>query len=727
MGARMYDDELEQVEDDENEVHATLRALLVDAASYVDEELSPDREKAGRYYRGDPFGDEEEGRSRVVSRDVSDTVRAILPSMMRIFFGGERVMEFSPVGPEDAELAAQATDYVHFVFARDNPGFMVLYAAIKDALLRRTGAIKTWWDDSLEVSYEEYEGIDDETLALLEEDTELEILEDEAYPDEVAQAALEEAMAQQMQMLQAQAAESGQEPPPEVLQPPEPPPPPMLHDVSVRRTRQTGRIRVEAIPPEELLIARGARSFQDADVVGHRVELTVSDLVAMGYDKETVEEHLHTDELRANEERLARHPEDFQGPSNDAGLQKVLYTEAWARLDEDDDGIAELRKFCCIGDQYKVLRSDPASHVPIADLCPDPEPHRAIGWSIHDLVHDIQRIKSQILRGMLDSLAQTLNPRAGVVEGEVNMQDVLSNEVGAPIRMRRPGMYQPFETPFVGASAFPALEYMDRLREKRTGITDATQGLDAATLQSTTASAVNATVEAAQQQIELIARIFAETGISALYRNLLRLVVTHQDKPRMVRLRNNWVQMDPREWNVDMDLVVDPALGTGTWERRLQTLSMVAEKQEMLLQTLGPQNPLVSLGQYSNTLHRMLESAGYSDGERYFSRLPLDFQMPPPQQPEGGAEDPTLALVEVQREEIQANIQKKQAELQLRQMETQSRLQLDREQMLRQDDRERDRIEADALIRAVEKGVDPKYILELMRRDRRPEQQGYFQ
>ena len=717
MGARMYDDELDAIEDEEKEAHATLRALLVDAASYVDEELSPDREKAGRYYRGEPFGDEEEGRSKVVSRDVSDTVRAILPSMMRIFFGGERVMEFSPVGPEDAEMAEQATDYVHYVFTRDNRGFMVLYSAVKDALLRRTGAIKTWWDDSIEVSFEDYEGIDDATLALLEEDPELEILTDEAYPDEVAQAALE---AQMLQMAQ-QAPQPGQ-PPAEAL---EPPPPPMLHDVSVRRTRQTGRIRAEAIPPEELLIARGARSFQDADVIGHRVELTVSDLVAMGYARKTIEEHLDSDELSSNAERLARHPEDFSGPANDAGLQKVLYTEAWARLDEDDDGIAELRKYCCIGSQYEVLRSDPASHVPIADLCPDPEPHRAIGWSIHDLVHDIQRIKSQILRGMLDSLAQTLNPRAGVVEGEVNMQDVLSNEVGAPIRMRRPGMYQPFETPFVGQAAFPALEYMDRLKEKRTGITDATQGLDAATLQSTTASAVNATVEAAQQQIELIARIFAETGISTLYRNLLHLVVTHQDKPRMVRLRNNWVQMDPRSWNVDMDLVVDPALGSGTWEKRLQILSLVAEKQEMLLQTLGPQNPLVSLGQYSNTLHRMLEAAGYSDGERYFSRLPLDFQLPQP--PQGEGEDPTMALVGVQREEIQANIEKKKAELQLQQMETQARLQLDREKMLRDDDRERDRIEADAIIRAMEKGIDPGPILALMSRNRNPEHQGHFQ
>lgn len=724
----MYD-EPDKVEED-SETHATLRSLLVDAASYVDEELSPDREKAGRYYRGELFGDEEEGRSKVVSRDVSDTVRAIMPSMMRVFFGGERVMEFSPIGPEDAEQAEQATDYVHYVFARDNAGFMTLYSAIKDALLRRTGAIKTWWDDSTEVTYETYEGIDDDTLAVLAEDAELEITEDAEYPDEVAQEAIEAEMLQMQQQMEAmaqEAAQAGEELPPEAMQMPEPPPPPMLHDVTVRRTRQTGRIRAEAVPPEELLISRGARSFATADVVAHRVELTVSDLVAMGYDKDEIEDHLHTDTLRANSERQERHPEDVHGPSSDAGLQKVLYTEAWARLDEDDDGIAELRKYCCLGDQFTVLRSEPASFLPIADLCPDPEPHRAIGWSIFDLVHDIQRIKSQILRGMLDSLAQTLNPRTGVVEGEVNMQDVLSNEVGGVIRMRRPGMVMPFETPFVGASAFPALEYMDRLKEKRTGVTDATQGLDAGTLQSTTAAAVNATVEAAQQQIELIARIFAETGLTTLYKNLLKLVVQHQDKPRTVRLRNNWVQMDPRSWNIDMDLVVDPALGTGTWEKRTQVLAMVAEKQEMLLQTLGPNNPLVSIGQYSNTLHRILESAGYSDGERYFNRLPLDFQMPEPEGEGQDENDPAMLLAQVQREEIQANIQKKQAELQLQQMETEARLQLEREKMLRNDDRERDRMEADTILRAAKEGIDPTQILMLMRRNRAAEQQGQFQ
>src|SRR5690606_18798780 len=280
----------------------------------------------------------------------------------------------------------------------------------------------------------------------------------------------------------------------------------------------------------------------------------------------------------------------------------------------------------------------------------------------------------------------------------VNMDDVLNNEVGGVIRMRQPGMVQPYTTPFVGAAAFPMIEYMDRLREQRTGITDASQGLDAEVLQSTTKAAVMATVSAAQQQIELIARIFAETGIRRLYRLLLKLVCQYQDKPRTIRLRGGWVTMDPRSWNAGMDAIPSLAIGGGTPEERLATLAAIAERQEMLLERLGPNNPLVSLGQYSRTLSRMVQLAGFKDASQYFNELPLDFQMPEPEpQP-----SPEMLLAEVQREEIQANIQKKAAELELRRQEQQFEAQLKREQMLRADDRERDRLEADVLLRAAD-------------------------
>jgi hypothetical protein len=700
----------------------TVRAALDDAVSYADEVLSPQRAEAERYIHGEPFGDEIEGRSKVVSRDVADTIRTILPSLMRIFFGTDRVVEFAPEGPEDVAMAEQATDYVNYIFTRDNPGFLTLYSAFKDALGKKTGVIKTWWNDVPEVVVENYTGIDDDALMLLHSDDTLTLLDQTSYPDEEGD---REAAAQYQAML-AQAAQQGV--PQEQLPPP--PAPLMLHDVTVRREAPRGRVQVAALPPEEFLTNRGARSIEEAEVVAHRVERTVSDLVAMGYDEEEVRDHLHADSLERNEERLQRHEHDFDGDENlDPSRDKVLYTEAWMHIDTDGDGVSELTKVCCIGDNFTVLHHEPASFIQFADFCPDPEPHRAIGNSLHDAVRDIQLLKSHIIRSVVDSLSQSINPRTGVVEGMVNMDDVLNNEVGGIIRMRQPGMVQPLETPFVGQAAFPMLEYLDRIKEKRTGITDATQGLNADVLQSTTRAAVTATVEAAQQQIELIARIFAETGMRRLYRNILRLVIQHQDKERMVRLRNQWVAMDPRGWNADMDVSVNLVLGAGTHEDRLRSLSAISEKQEGILQILGPGNPLVTLGQYSHTLTKMVELAGFKDADNFFNRLPADFQPPQPPQGEGG-DSPEALLAQVQREEIQANIQKKAAELRLREQELSVKLQIERERMERADDRERDRAEADVLLRAAEiQGrhgvpVDVNFILSLMHRPREAPHEG---
>jgi len=695
---------------DDDRLQAIVSQALESAADYLDEELSPVRVKASEYYAGEPFGDEVEGQSQVVSRDVSDVVRAILPSLVRVFTGSERAMEYIPQGPEDEAAAEQATDYVNYLMLRENRGFTALYSAFSDALIRGTGVIKTWWDDSTEVEIEKYEGLDDETLQALEVDAGTEILKDSAYPDEDARPAVEfvwQQMAQEAMM-------TGQ-PPPEM------PPLPMLHDVTVRRKLKRGRIRIEAVPPEEILVSRGARSFDDAELVAHRVELTRSQLIAMGYDADLLDDLSSTDRLRSNDERLFRSPEDLTEDNIDPAQRKILYTEAWMPLDADDDGIAELRKICCLGDQYKMVRHEWARYVPLADFCPLPEPHRAIGKGVSDLVMDIQRIKSRILRSMLDSLVQSIHPRTAAVEGEVNMDDLLNNEVGGVVRVRRPGMVQPLETPFVGQQAFPMLEYMDDLRASRTGISDSTQGLDKETMQSTTRLAVQQSVQAAQQQIELIARVFSETGMRKLYTNLLKLVAAHQDKPRVVRLRNTWVPIDPRGWNVGMDCAASGSLSPGLTEERVATLLAVADRQEKILMQLGPQNPLVSLAQYSNTLRKLVELGGYKDAGRFFNEV--DPNEPPPDQPQQQS-DPAMLLAEVQREEIQANIQKKAAELQLQQMETEARLQLQREQMLHTDDRERDRQESDVILRAQEIGakygqpVDLNAIFALMNRPR---------
>ena len=649
----------------EEELQGVISAEIYDAISFIDDDIGGNRALATGYYYGAPFGDEEDGRSQVVSMDVRDTVQGILPSLMRIFFGPERVVEFMPQGAEDIQNAEQATDYVDFIFKRDNPGFKILHSAFKDALVRKCGIVKYWWDESVEVSAESFSMLDEQSMMMLIENPDVEISAVREYP-----------VPGMDPMNQAQAIMT---------------PPPMMYDVEIKRRIKTGKVRIEALPPEEFLIDRRAKSIDEATFVGHRTMKTVSDLVAMGYDyDEMVEASGNGNDFDNNQEYQARNPFAVLSTSNngDPSSKSVLYIEGYLKVDFDGDGIAEMRRICTIGTSNKVIRNEIVSERQFADFCPDPEPHTFFGMCPADVVMDIQRIKSNVQRGILDSLAQSIHPRTAIVEGQANMEDVLNTEVGAVIRMRAPGMVQPFTTPFVGQAAFPMLDYLDDIKQTRTGISKAAAGLDADALQSTTKAAVSATVNAAHQHIEMIARIFAETGLRKLFTGILKLVVENQDRARMIRLRNTFVPIDPRSWDSNMDVIVNVGVGEGTIEDRINILNQVAMRQEMLIKETGPNNPVVSIQQYTNTLNKMLQLAGIKDSQNYFNQLPADFQLPEPPPPKPTPEE---MLAQVQAQSIQADIEKKAAELQL-----------DREKALLADDRERDRIEQDGILRRYE-------------------------
>jgi hypothetical protein len=473
-------------------------------------------------------------------------------------------------------------------------------------------------------------------------------------------------------------------------------PAPMLHDVQVKRVTKDGRITVMAVPPEELLLDRRARSFDDATIIAHRQMATVADLLAMGYDQDEIDENISSSDLDSNDEYLARQPLSTTFGENAANpmMQRVLYIEAYSRVDYDGDGLPELRKVCCMGSGYKVVRNLPASYIPFADFPCDPEPHTSPleAMSIFDITHDLQEIKSEILRNTLDSLAQSIHPRTAIVEGQVNIDDVLNNETGAIIRMRAPGMVQAMSTPFVGQAAFPMLEYMDQIREDRTGMSKASMGLNADALQSSTKAAVAATVSASQSRIELTARILAE-GMKKLFKGILFLVVTHQDKARIVRMRNEFVTIDPSHWETSMDASINIGLGNGDTNERLQGLMMIMAKQEQILQQLGTQNPLVTPQQFSNTLRKIVELSGFKDASSYFQDIPADYVPPAPPAPKATPEE---LLAQVQAESIKADIQKKAAELELK-----------RQQMMMDDDLKRDQMAQDLYLKKYE--IELKY------------------
>ena len=654
--------ELDPMVMDDDELKSIVGKEIDDAIDFVDNWVSPLRATATEYYRGDPFGNEEAGRSQIVSMDVRDTVQAIMPSLMRIFNSTENTVEYAPQGPEDIDAAKQATDYARYVINRDNDGFLQIHAAFKDALIRKVGVLKCYWDDQTKFETHNWTGLDDNALAALMSDASVDV-------EVLASKQVGDPMMDQI---------TG-----ELL------PPPMVHSVRATYTHPDGRVRMEAVPPEEFLISREAKSLEQASYVGHRRVMTVSELVAMGYDYDVVSEAgANYDDMESNIERYTRNKAltSEMNDRNDPAMKKVLYVESYIKVDYDQDGIAELRKICTVGDESIVLMNEPCSVIPFAVFCPDPEAHDFFGMSVADAVMDIQKIKSSIMRNTLDSLSMSIHPRMAVTEGMVNIDDAMSTEVGSIIRQRANGAVQMLSMPFVGQQAFPVLKYMDELKEARTGISKASAGLDAGALQSSTAAAVNATVSAAQQHIELIARIFAETGMKQLYKIVLHLLTTHQDAPRMVRLTNDFVPIDPRTWNSNMDVSVRVALGRGTDTERMLMLKQIGEMQKEAMQTMGAVNPLTDMNKLANTLKAMTELAGFKDTSQFWSD-PAQFKAPPEQD----KPDINEQLIAVQIQQIQADIQKKAAELNL-----------ERDKMMMDDDRKRDELDAELFVKAEE-------------------------
>lgn len=629
--------------------------VLTQATRFIEEELSPDRAEATDYYMGRLFGNEEEGRSRVVSTDVRDAVQSIMPSLLRVFFGPERAVEFRPRKPEDVEGAEQATEFIsEIVLKVDNNGFVELYSAFKDALVRRMGIVKWWYDEQETEEELSYTGLTDEAVQVLMQEPGVEIEE-------------------------AERSEDG------------------LWNVTIERTTKDGKVRFAAIPPEEFIYNSTARSLEDALMVGHRREMSMGELMEMGYDEETLREAI-TFRAPDNQEEEARslHSNLMGADEAEEGLHRpILYTEAYFILQNEEKKL-ELRRICTIGEGYKIVMDESAPEKPFALFVPDPEPHTIEGLSIADRTMDIQKIKSAVLRANLDSLALTLTPATEVVEGQVNMQDVLNTEIGKVIRAKAPGMMREIDHRYVGADSFPMLTYLDDMKENRIGVSKASAGLNADALQSSTKAAVNATVEAARMQLEMIARIFAETGMRDLMRGLLRMTIRHQQPGRIVRLRNQFVPIDPRVWNADMDVTVNVALGSALLEDKIMTLTQIAQKQEQILQMLGSQNPLVTASQYRYTLAKMVELLGFKDPSKFFKEIDeeqLKQAEAEAAQQQAQQPDPAMQLAQAEIAKSQNDIQVSQAKLQLDAQKAQQDMAFEKEKLEMQGQMEVARLE----------------------------------
>ena len=649
-------------------LEGVIKSEMDDARDFI-YQVGEERAESTEYYLGNEPESTSTLQSEFISTDVRDTVLFMLPSIMRTFFGTKKVVEFIPKGPEDIQLAEQQTDYINHVIQQKNNGFKVLYDAFKDALVRKTGFVKVFWDDSLDATTHEYSNLDPQSYQALVLDPDVEIIEEVITKETITtlDPLTQEEVTQEL---------------------------PVSYDLTIRRVKERDQVCMESVPPEEILISRHAKDLNSASYVAHRMVKSVSDLVAMGYDIEEIEQYAgyggSAVDPEAYEEVQARNPFDnmVYPDRNDAGGKDVLYIEHYLFYDFDGDGIDERIRVCTAGDGIHVLHVEAWDDLPIVMFCPDPEPHTAIGSCPADYLKPIQAAKSQIMRDTLDSLGHSIFPRMAVVEGQVNIDDVLNTDIGQPIRVRAPGMVQPFSVPFVGKEAFPVLGYLDESKENRTGVSKASAGLNADALQSSTKAAVSATMSGAQGRIELICRHFAEGGMKDLFGLVNNLVIKHQSAQDMFRLNGKFVPVDPRYWDNNKDIIVNVAISKTSEEEKFAILSQLSTKQEQILSQLGPQNPLVSLQQYSNTLSRMIEMAGFKDPESF-----INTEVPPMPPPSQEPPKPDAAEMLAQAEAMKAQVSAQKAMIDA---------ETDRMKIIMDDDRSRDIEEAQIRLKAAE-------------------------
>ena len=657
------------------------------AIGYLETETTEDRRKALDYYLRRPYGNEVEGRSMIVTGEVAEVIDGALPQLVRVFTASDDIVRFEPKGPGDEEGAKQATEYANWVFYQDNDGFLILHNWFKDALLQKTGIVKAYWDNKIEVTKEEYQNLTDDELVLLLSDGTREIVEQDT---------VEEVIADPMGT-------------PTVMR---------AHNVKVSKKNTTGNVVVENVPPEEFLISKRARNIEDAPFVAHRKLTTRSELVAMGFDPKDIATIPSSTDLEFSPERTSRFDQSEQpdDQSMDTTMEEVEVFECYVRADMDGDGIAELLRVVYAGNE--VLSSEECDYIPFHGICPIPIPHKFYGSSLADRAMDIQLQKSTITRQMLDNLYLTNNARMGAVEGQVNIDDLLSVAPGGIVRMKNPNAVVPLNVQPVANQAFPMLEYLDAVQSKRTGVSDAQQGLNPDILQNVTAAAIAATMTASGGKLELVARIFAETGVKSLFKGILHLVTKYQDKPRIIRLRGKYEQIDPRTWSNQYDLSISVGLGTGNKQEQMAMLQMVMAKQEQIIQQYGPANPLVSVGQYRTTMAKFIEAAGFKDVSEFFKEVPpevdeaLSNPQPQQQQPDPAVQAmiaQSQAQIQIAQQkamaDVEANKQKAVAEIQLAREKAGAEIQLAREKAAAQLELKKAEFEVEAQLKAAKVGA----------------------
>lgn len=560
------------------------------------------RDKALDYFFGemDKYVPPEPNRSKVVSRDVADTMSRMMPGIMRVFTASGRMAIAEPVEEADVEFARQATEGLNYVFWKDNNGYGVVYSATWDALLQSNGIVKTWFDETPVYSTSFHSGLTEDQRALL-----LMPDDDGDGPEVLAQTERKDLVPH----VQADGTEA-------MI-------PMTVYDLKIKYKKADGTFVVETIAPDQFLIDGDAIETADAAFTDHWQRKTRSDLVKMGYAKADVWAIPEAGRTETPEQ-ASRDPGAQSGESTDMSMQIVDYHEVFIRVDVDGDGEAELVRACYGGGEngnllaWEVWEDDN----PFDDIKCEPVPHRWLARSVADEAIDVQDVKTVLSRQLLNNTYWANNPQR-VVAGKVKNPDQLHEPTFGGVVFAEPNTtVTNLAVENVGEIALQGISYMDEVLARRTGVSQQTMALDPDALQNQTATAANIDHDASYSQVELIARNMAEWGWSKVFRKLLKLMVKHQDYARKVMFNGKPVIIDPRSWNADMHVTINVGLGTGSRDRDLAMLGQVLQSQLMLadrfMQSGAFEQAIDMLPKIIETMTKMAESAGIRNPEDFY-------------------------------------------------------------------------------------------------------------
>lgn len=531
----------------DDEIRANIDARVGRTLKTSDSELRADREKALDFYYGRPMGTEIEGRAQVVSKDMMDTVEWIMPSLMRIFSTSDSV-QLDPVGPEDEERAKQETAYVNHILWKKNDGFLIIHNVLKDGLMQKNGYAKYWWEKQEKVKFHEYEGLNDEQLIMT-----LEALAQKGEVEIVGQEQSKEG----------------------------------TYSIKARVKSKYGCLKIDCTPPDEIIVDSECRGgVKLAKGAGHMRKLTRSDLMEMGYSRAEVAKLTSYTTSENTGERLARdtvnESTDFLNERDEAdwASEELTLLEWFCTMDVDDDGIAEMRRFLLPGEG--ILENAECEEIQIESWTPYIIPHRHSGLSVYDIMEDLQRINTALNRGMLDNVYFTMNDRKAYNKNVVDVATLQINRPGGHVAVDGPpqGQIVPMPVNPMAGQILPVIDYFGTIMEKRTGVGRITSGVDADVLAQSTKGAYVDAKSAANQRIEMVARIFAETFMKGLVKSIHKMLMKHQDWPTQFKLKKDWVTVNPTEWEERTDTTVTIGLGNANREEIRNNLIFMGTAQE---------------------------------------------------------------------------------------------------------------------------------------------------